>query len=174
MWKIIPQYPNYMVSENGDVFSLNSKKVLRPSKSNGYYKVLLIKDGGRHHLLVHRLVADVFVKNPHNLPCVNHKDENKYNNNASNLEWCTYQYNNIYRNRHLKAGKKLRKAVSQFDGDGKLVRTYDSAMIASKETGMREQSIARAARGERKTYNGYLWSWVDQEDPQKINHGGKL
>lgn len=168
MWKIIPQYPNYMVNENGDVFSLNSKKVLRQSKSNGYCKVLLIKDGGRHNLSVHRLVADAFVKNPHNLPCVNHKDENKLNNTASNLEWCTYQYNNTYRNRHFRAGAKLKKAVLQFDNGGKLINSFESVRAAANVTGIREQSIARAARGERKTCKGFMWAWSEQTESLRI------
>lgn len=169
MWKVIPQYPNYMVNERGDVFSLHSKKVLCPSKSSGYYKVILVKDGSRHNLLVHRLVADAFVENPYNLPCVNHIDENKFNNKASNLEWCTYKYNNTYHNRHFEAGKKLQKAVSQFDVNGRLVDTYESVKAASKATGMREQGIARAARGERKTYKGYLWVWTEENQIRSVS-----
>ncbi len=46
--------------------------------------------------LVHRLVAKAFIPNPNNYPCVNHKDENKSNNHADNLEWCTYKYNVQY------------------------------------------------------------------------------
>ena len=171
MWKIIPQYPNYMVNERGEVFSLHSKKVLRPSKSNGYCKVILMKDGGRHTLSVHRLVADAFVENPYNLPCVNHKDENKFNNIASNLEWCTYKYNNTYRNRHFKAGKKLQKRVFQLDDSGNVIKAFDSAREASKATGIREEHIARAARGERKTCKGYRWVWSEQKFSSVFNQG---
>lgn len=162
MWKTIRQYPNYLINSNGDVFSLNSNKILRPSNSRGYCRVILMKNGKRHNLSVHRLVADAFVENPNGLPCVNHKDENKSNNNASNLEWCSYQYNNTYHLRHYKAGAKMRKAVSQYDLNGNLIGVYDSARAASKITGIREEWIARAARGERKTCKGFVWKWIKQ------------
>ena len=44
-------------------------------------------------LYAHRLVAEYFIDNPNNLPVVNHKDENKLNNNVNNLEWATYSQN---------------------------------------------------------------------------------
>lgn len=168
MWKVIQQYPNYMINEQGEVFSLYHNKILKPKTSRGYTHVVLMRNGIRHNLLVHRLVANEFVENPKGLPCVNHKDENKTNNHASNLEWCSYQYNNTYRQRHINAGKKLRKAVSQFDDNGNLVGIYDSARAASKATGIREQGIARAARGERKTCKGFIWKWSEQTESLRI------
>lgn len=45
---------------------------------------------------VHRLTATAFINNPHGYPSINHIDENKTNNKAENLEWCTVAYNNAY------------------------------------------------------------------------------
>lgn len=59
----------------------------------GYHFVALSKDNGYHNKLVHRLVAEAFIPNPNNYPCVNHKDGNKSNNSVSNLEWCTIKQN---------------------------------------------------------------------------------
>lgn len=168
MWKAIKHYPNYRVDENGNVLSLNSNRVLRPSVSKGYAQVTLMEKGVRHCLYIHKLVADAFVENPNNYPCVNHIDENKLNNTASNLEWCTYQYNNTYRNRHFRAGAKLKKAVLQFDNVGKLINSFESARAAANATGIREQSIARAARGERKTCKGFMWAWSEQSESLRI------
>ncbi len=66
-------------------------KFIKPFMSTkGYYQVSL---GAGNKRDLHRLVALVHIPNPDNLPCVNHKDGNKTNNNVSNLEWVSYQGN---------------------------------------------------------------------------------
>ena len=105
-WRQIKGYENYMVSSLGNVKSLgktkkknqwtNKETILKPGKSKGYLRVVLCKDGKTKSFSVHRLVAEAFLSNPYNLPCVNHKDENKLNNCLNNLEFCSYQYNNNY------------------------------------------------------------------------------
>ena len=92
----------YLISNCGEIKSLKSNQILKPFISNkGYYLVRLhnykqkeLKSG--KNFTVHRLVALHFVPNPNNYPIINHKDENKLNNRADNLEWCTYKYNNNY------------------------------------------------------------------------------
>ena len=68
----------------------------------GYLRVGLSKEGKTKYFWIHRLVAETFISNPQNKPCVNHKDCNTSNNNVDNLEWCTYKENNFYGNRRLK------------------------------------------------------------------------
>lgn len=65
---------------------------IRP-KDDRYLRVTLTNGVETHTISVHRIVAQHFVPNPNNLPCVNHKDGNKHNNNASNLEWVSVREN---------------------------------------------------------------------------------
>ena len=93
-WVNIENHPSYFISNFGRVFSKKSNKVMknRVVSKNGYQQITL----DNSQLLVHRLVAQAFIPNPNNLPCVNHKDENPGNNDFRNLEWCTYKYNSNY------------------------------------------------------------------------------
>ena len=106
-WRPIKDYEGlYEVSNMGRVKSLKRHDTLGREKEEkilalandrlGYKMVSLCKDGKRTMYKVHRLVAIAFIPNPDNLPIINHKDENKSNNNVCNLEWCTYKYNSNY------------------------------------------------------------------------------
>jgi hypothetical protein len=66
------------------------------AKDDTYAKVALCKDGKRYQYRLHRLIAETFIPNPDNLPQVNHKDFNKWNNCVDNLEWCSAKYNMQY------------------------------------------------------------------------------
>ena len=95
-------YPNYTITDDGRVFSLNynhtGKKVELKQNENtqGYKHVCLSKNGKSKTIPVHRIVALSYLPNPDNLPSVNHKDEVKTNNIVGNLEWCSIKYNNTY------------------------------------------------------------------------------
>lgn len=78
--------PNYHVTEDGKVFRENGVELTQWKSNTGYMKVRFYGKKNRD-MYVHRLVAEKYVPNPNNLPIVKHKDDNKLNNHASNLEW---------------------------------------------------------------------------------------
>ena len=154
-WKEIACYEGlYEVSNLGRVKSLlhGKDKILKPWKTHGgYLQVCLSKDGKVKHTLVHRLVADSFIPNPNNLETVNHKDEVKTNNVASNLEWMTRGDNIIY----SKACK-----VQMFDKQtGELLATFPSTMEAERVTRIYQGNISSCCNGKRKSAGGYIWRY---------------
>lgn len=94
------------VNDNGRQYNkpLKAKQMKQTVHTKGYKTVSLTKDGKTKTVFVHRIVAEAFIPNPNNLPMVNHKDEDKTNNFADNLEWCTVSYNNTYGNAQKKKG----------------------------------------------------------------------
>lgn len=105
-WKVIIGYPNYKVSNMGNVSGKNGKKISKCKRGN-YFAINLYKNNKRKTFNVHRLVAESFIPNTENKRCVNHTDSNTLNNNVSNLEWATHKENvqHAYRLGRKKHGK---------------------------------------------------------------------
>ena len=102
-WKIFQEYPNYEISNQGNVKNIKYNRILNPYiKSNGYVAIKLSKYNKYKEFKIHRLVGLLFVDNPDNKPHINHKDEIKTNNYHTNIEWCDSQYNNTYGTRLLR------------------------------------------------------------------------
>ena len=110
IWKSIQEYNIYEVSNFGNVRNkITNKQLYYSNSNNGYLRVGLFKNHKRTMYSIHRLVAEAFIPNIHNKPCINHKDCDKKNNRVDNLEWCTYKENNSYKNHNLK--RKLSSAL---------------------------------------------------------------
>lgn len=108
-WKPILSHrrlKNYEVSSFGRIRKISEHKICKTQlDSNGYVYFM------SYTIRVHRLVAIAFIPNPNNLPQVNHKDENKSNNDVDNLEWCTAKYNNRYGTKLERISKSVSKSL---------------------------------------------------------------
>lgn len=176
-------YPNYLVDKAGRIYSIKSKKFIKPSITKyGYMSVELFNKNGSKRFLVHRLVAQAFIPNPNNYPQVNHIDENQSNNAVTNLEWCTAKYNMNYGNgaktRHLKIdytkpifkeiarknGKKVSIPVLQIDKTGNVINRFNSIKDAERNLGITNSHICECCKGKRKTSNGFVWKYERGND----------
>ena len=190
-WKDIEGYEGmYQVSDLGNVRSLDRinsygrfvkgrQRKQHINSVTGYCYVNLSKEGKYTNLLVHRLVAMAFVKNPDGKPTVNHINENKQDNRAQNLEWMTLPENLQYgthderakRNRvaprakdHPAFGKfggasrtSKGKVVGVRKDDPTVIVEFDSAATAARELGLSTGQLCEAINGKTKSCGGYYW-----------------
>lgn len=165
IWKDVEGYEGlYQVSNTGEVKSLRKNHLMHPTIAARGYAYLKLRDrqGKDLSFPVHRLVAIAFIKNPHpdKFNCVNHKDENKLNNNADNLEWCTLSYNFNYGTCRIRQGVSQGKPVQQLTVDGIHIATYCSAEIAGKINSLDSSSIHKCCKHKRESAGNYLWRYA--------------
>jgi hypothetical protein len=162
-WKTIEGYgERYQISNLGNIKSLNwhndgYEKLMVPQLDRkGYLRIILCKDKKGYPNKVHRLVAKAFVSNPNNLPQVNHINENKTDNRASNLEWV----NNITNCNHGTRNKRLslshkghynaRKPCMVVEDN----KFFNSQADAARYLKVSKSSISDACMGKTKTCKG--------------------
>jgi hypothetical protein len=130
-WRTIIDFPNYRVSNFGNIINIETGKDIKLSAKGGYYNVSLTNENCRKTLKVHRLVAFAFIENPENKSDVNHKDKDKLNNHLSNLEWMTRRENNIHRCLGLKITCNKNKPLFRIDKDtNEILEKYNSIELA--------------------------------------------
>lgn len=173
VWKDIEGYEGlYKISNLGRVkslpkphkfvhgFYLTKEKILSPrvcGTQRGYLSVALQREGEYKQVKIHRLVAQAFIPNHNNLKEVNHIDENKGNNKADNLEWCTRSYNVNYGSGNEKRRLKQTEVVQQFTINGELVNEYNSFAEAAKAIYGCSANISHCVNGDTKEYKGFIW-----------------
>ena len=180
IWKDICGFEGYQVSNKGRVRSFKNNRhglcetphILKTDiNSNGYERVFL---GNKHHLLVHKLVANAFIPNPHNCPIVRHNDDDRLNNRADNLVWGT-QADNIHdaieRGRfvsNIRFAKeaaliKQRKRVVAKSIDRTFSKEYSSMCDAAKDLNLNVGNISNVLNGRQKKTGGYYFEYASEE-----------
>ena len=197
IWKNVKNFEGlYQVSNLGRVKSLNynrtrKEKILKNKyDKGGYCQINLWKYGQMKHFLVHRLVAEAFIDNSNNKPCIDHIDGNRSNNRVENLRWCTYKENsnnpitlqrmsealkgknNPNYGKHLSEETKRKmseahtngkhsKPVLQIDKNtGEVIREFPSTRDVQRQLGFSIGNISQCCNGKRKTCGGFKWRYA--------------
>lgn len=132
----------------------------------GYVRITLCKDGRKTTEQVHRLVALTFIKNPHNLPQVNHKDLNKENNYAGtidnhftdgNLEWCSNLQNMRHAHKNIDFNYQTVPVVKIDIESNIVLKCYNSLQDAADDVGGTPINIWRSCNFDNDSACGFRW-----------------
>lgn len=144
---------------------------------NGYLTLQTIVNGKHKNSYVHRLVAEAFIPNPENKPCVNHIDCNPHNNDVKNLEWVTHKENMQYASHLGHMGKvntgkfgKLHhnhKTVYQYNTNLNLIKVWDSVMDIERALHIKSGHISDCCRNKRKQAQGFIWKYEPIKEEMK-------
>lgn len=179
----------YLISHEGKVYSLITHKIMSTFRlKEGYECVLLTKNKKHKHKSIHRLLAEAFIPNPENKPCIDHIDGNPRNNTLSNLRWCTHKENSnnpISRSRALahqhpwpkmseqairKRSLKSYRPVIQFSKEGKYIKTWDCIKDAANALHISQGHIGEVCRGERFSIGGFIFKYLWKNRPEPKSH----
>lgn len=180
LWKTVERFPRYEVSTNGQVRILTSNRngnnnvnvILKPKLTGGYHRVMLKNDTERKSILVHVLVAQLFI--PNNQPItkneVDHINRNKIDNKVNNLRWVTHQENmTAYAKTIIYVGKK----IYQLDLDGNLIKEWNNIReILEAHPEYSYDSLLHCLGGQinklDKLY-GFRWKYEDKKEVELKN-----
>ena len=182
-WEYIDEQNYYQVSNLGRVRSLprllthkNGKevqlkgKILKPYLDRKGYLTITINHKTRP---IHRLVAEHFIPNPNNKPCIDHINTNRVDNRVENLRWCTYKENMgnpITRKALIRHNQEIslnrREPIIREDLFGN-IKEYDS-ITSAKLDGFNSGNISRCVRGLNSTHKGYKWYY--KKDYENYNN----
>lgn len=157
MWKKLPIDTRYRVSKDGKIMGLDGRIMKQAKDTRGYMFVTLNNNYRQFHLSIHRAVAMCYIPNPHNLPQVNHKDQDKTNNNVENLEWCTAKENQWHSLNILKNDPNITKKRPILCVDTGEV--FPSIREAQRVYG-KNAHIWEAASGRRKKAANKKWMFI--------------
>lgn len=170
IWKDCKGYEGlYQISNQGRLWSIRRQTIMTQHiKKDGYYEVVLTaKNGKKKYERIHRLVALAFLDNPNCYPVVNHKDGNKTNNCADNLEWCSIAQNtkHAYDNdlggfkdllkRNCEKAREVNLKTYEIYYKGEFIASVRGLEEASKIAKCNEKTIRNCIKENRSSRSGY-------------------
>ena len=189
IWKQVKGFPQYEVSTYGRVRRPNGQwngekryETYGADHGNGYKKISLWYGHKKFKsVYVHRIVAETFIPNPNNKPCVNHIDCNPANNHVENLEWCTKKENSEWmkklgRNKRTPEWiKHHHDSVIQYQGkavigtnlttkEEKFYRTLNS----TKQDGFHPGDVCKVLKGQRKYCKNTTWRYATADEMRQM------
>lgn len=198
VWKPVRNYEGlYEVSNMGRVKSLNyrhtgKERILKTRKNrSGYVTVNLYQEGKMKTCTIHKLVGQEFLENPMGYTELNHLDEDKENNRADNLEFCSRSYNINHGTRNKRVAEKvseklrgrkqteehIKKRAEKMTNNPKLSKPvicinkvsgliveFPSLCEASRQTGISLSHIWECCKGRRKSAGGHIFFYADDDD----------
>ena len=185
-WKDIEGFEGlYQASNFIKVMNVRTGKILKPDIANGYYRVVLCKNGKAKHYLLHRIIAQAFIPNPENLPVVDHINTFRTDCRVENLKWTTHTGNhrnplslehlsNANKGKHHtpEAKEKMRQAklgkpnthsfkkIKQLTLNNELIKVWDCIKDACSELNIPPSNISNCLYGKSKSAGGYHWELV--------------
>ena len=173
-WQVITEFPNYSISNLGNVINTLTNKMMKLNIKSGYYHIGLTNNNIRKTIKVHRLVAIAFIPNPENKPEVNHKDKNKLNNSILNLEWMTHKENMqhksiglIYKSNKNRPVLRLNKITGEIlekynsiEDSG--IWCYDNKLTCNSHNG--RNAVGNCVNGLSNSAYGFTWEFEKKDE----------
>lgn len=169
IWKDVKDYEGfYQVSNFGRVKRVTTDRILKSNMtSKGYLLVKLCKNSINSNKRIHRLVAEAFIPNSENKPYINHIDEDKTNNHASNLEWVTAKENSNHGTRNERISNAMSRSksipiIATNIKTGESQEFYGGSECA-RQLGLYQSNITHVLKGRYKQTGGYVFKYKEEE-----------